>query len=158
VHRVVPFGREQKRAEFGAVHPVPLGLGDLGAADVLGGVGRDATVDVREPVVAAHRGQPTVDGGGRQASLFHRHPVELDVGSGRRQRCYSMVAGPLEEPAEIVPVGVEGAAAVAGQERDRRQVSLVRTRTRQLEGRDGGGGIGHGHPPSLDHHSQRHAP
>ena len=126
VHRVVPLSGEQEGAELGAVHPVPLGLGDLGAANVVGGVGEDATVDVGEPVVATHRGQPPIDRRGRQASLLHRHSIELDVASGRRQRCHSAVAGPLEEPTEIVPVGVEGSAAVAGQERDRRQVSLIR--------------------------------
>ena len=98
VHRVVPLSGEQEGAELGAVHPVPLGLGDLGAANVLGGVGGDATVDVGEPVVATHRGQPPIDRRGRQASLLHRHSIELDVGSGRRQWCHSAVAGPLEEP------------------------------------------------------------
>ena len=39
VHRVVPLSGEQEGAELGAVHPVALGLGDLGAANVLGGVG-----------------------------------------------------------------------------------------------------------------------
>ncbi len=98
VHRVVPLSGEQEGAELGAVHPVPLGLGDLGAADVLGGVGGDATVDVGEPVVATHRGQPPIDRRGRQASLLHRHSVQLDVASGRRQWCHAVVAGPLEEP------------------------------------------------------------
>jgi hypothetical protein len=34
VHRVIPFRGEQERAELGAVHPMALGLGDLGAAHV----------------------------------------------------------------------------------------------------------------------------
>src|SRR3954447_20599605 len=45
------LGSEQEGAEFAAVHVVALAWGHLGSADVLGGVRRDAPVDVREPVV-----------------------------------------------------------------------------------------------------------
>jgi hypothetical protein len=39
------------------------------------------------------------DGSSRAPSpLFHRHPIELDVGSGGRRRCHAMVAGQLEAP------------------------------------------------------------
>jgi hypothetical protein len=52
---VVALGGEQEGAELGAVQPTCLGVVNLGAMNVLGGDRRDATVDVREPVEAAHR-------------------------------------------------------------------------------------------------------
>ena len=137
MHRIELLRGEQERAELGAVHPVALGLGDLGPADVLGGVGGDAAVDVCEAVVAAHGRQAPVDRRRGQSPLLHRHPVQLDVRPGGRQRFDAVVGRPLEERAEIVPVGVERAAAVADEERKRSELSLVGNRAGHLKGVDG---------------------
>ena len=61
VGSVEVFGSEQEPSELTAVHGVLFGGWDLGAANVLGGVGADSAVDVREPVVAAHGRQSPVD-------------------------------------------------------------------------------------------------
>jgi hypothetical protein len=74
---VEPFGSEQERAQLGTVHAVTLAGRDLGATDVLGRVRRDSSVDVSEPVEAAHRRQPTVNRRGRKPTLFHRGAVQL---------------------------------------------------------------------------------
>ena len=47
------------------------------------------------------------------------------MGSGGLQDRKAVVGCPLEQVAQIVTVGVEGSAAVAGQERHRGQLSLV---------------------------------
>jgi len=57
---------------------------------------------------------------------------------GGRQRFDAVVGRPLEERAEIVPVGVEGAAAGAGEERDRGELSLVGSGAGHLKGVEGG--------------------
>ena len=55
------LGSEQQGAKFAAIHAVALAWLHLRSADVLGWVRRDAPVDVREPVVAAHCRQSPVD-------------------------------------------------------------------------------------------------
>ena len=73
------LGSEQEGAKFAAIHAVALAWLRLRSADVLGGVRRDAPVDVLEPVVAAHCRQSPVDRRGRQAAVLHPAAVELDV-------------------------------------------------------------------------------
>ena len=55
------FGGEQEPAEFGTVESMALGRMNFGSADVLGWVGGDSSVDMREPVQAAHGRESTVD-------------------------------------------------------------------------------------------------
>jgi len=135
---VVAFGGEQEAAEFTAIHRVLLAGFDLRPANVLGRVGGDAAVDVSEPVVAAHCRQSPVDRRRRQSALLRRGAVDLDVGSGRGEHVEVLVGGPLEEVAQIVPVGVERSVAVARQERSRRQLRLVRPTVRLVVGGDDG--------------------
>ena len=52
---IKPLGREQERAELGAVHAVTLGRLHLGPAHVLRRVGGNTAVDVSEPIEPAHR-------------------------------------------------------------------------------------------------------
>lgn len=61
VGAVVVLGGEQEHAELGPVEASSLGGMDLWPSDVLGWVGAHATVDVSEPVEAAHRRQPTIN-------------------------------------------------------------------------------------------------
>ena len=63
--------------------------------------------------------------GGRQAAFLHRGPVQLQVGSGGLQHGKVVIGGPLEQVAQVVAVGLEGPAAVAGQERHRGQLVFV---------------------------------
>ncbi len=119
------LGGEQERAERGSVHPRGLGGVHRRAAHVLGGVRRDAPVDVREPVEAAHRREPAINRGRGEASFFEVDPEQLDVGPGGCQHVEPDVVGPLEERAQVVAVGLAGAAAVAGQERGDSDVGLV---------------------------------
>lgn len=65
------FGGEQEPAGFSAVHPMALARMDLRASNVLRRVRPDPPVDVREPVVAAHRRQPPVDRRGREFRFVH---------------------------------------------------------------------------------------
>jgi hypothetical protein len=58
---VVLLGGEQEHAEFGAVKSAGIRGVHLRAADVLGEVGPDPPVDVREPVEARDRGEPPID-------------------------------------------------------------------------------------------------
>ena len=80
---VESFGGEQERPELGPIHTMTLGRAHLGAADVLGGVGRDAPVDVSELLGAAHRRESPINCRGGQPVLFHGRPVQLNVGPGR---------------------------------------------------------------------------
>ena len=98
------------------------------SAHVLGGVGWDAAVDVGEAVVAAHRRQPPVNRRRRQPTFVHPRPVQLDVRARRRQRRHVDVVAPLEELAQVRSIRLQGAAAVAGQERHRRQLALIEQR------------------------------
>jgi len=79
---------------------------------------RDSSIDVGEAIEAAHRRQARVDRRRCQASVFHPASVQLDVGPGRGEHGEVFVGCPLEEAAEIVAVGLERSAVVAGQERD----------------------------------------
>jgi hypothetical protein len=99
----------------------------LGASYILGRVGRDPPVDVGEAVVAADRRQTPVDRRGSQAPLLEGTPVELDVRSGRLENGDADVVSPLEEGAQVVTVGVEGAAAVAGEKRGRSELGVVKS-------------------------------
>ena len=119
------LGSEQEGAEFAVIHAVALAWLHLRSADVLGGVGRDAPVDVREPVVAAHCRQSPVDRRGGQAAVLHPAAVELDVGSRRGQHGQADIGRPLEEATKIVAIGVKGSAAVASKERSRSQLRLI---------------------------------
>lgn len=109
VGSVVAFCGEDEDAEFGAVHASGGRWVDLGSADVLGRVRGDAAVDVRETVEAAGRGQASVHGGWGQAALFEAAAVGLDVWARGAKDVEFDVVGPLEEVAEAVAVGIEGA-------------------------------------------------
>ncbi len=100
------LGSEQEGAKFAAIHAVALAWLHLRSADVLGGVRRDAPVDVREPVVVAHCRQSPVDRRGREAAVLHPAAVELDVGSRRGQHGQADIGRPLEEATDIVAIGV----------------------------------------------------
>jgi len=113
------FCGEQKPAEFLAVEAGALAGVDLGSAYVLGGVGSNVAVDVRESVEAAHGGEPPVDRGRCQSSVFERRPVGLDVWAGRGEHVEFAVGGPLEERAQVVAVRVERVSVVAGEKRCR---------------------------------------
>jgi hypothetical protein len=110
---VEAFGGEQERAQLPSVHAVALARLDLGSADVLCRVRRDASVDVSEPVEAAHRRETPVNRGGSQPALLERAAVKPDVRAGSLQHGKADVDGPLEEAAEILTIGVERAAAVS---------------------------------------------
>jgi hypothetical protein len=69
---------------------------DRRPTDVLGWVGGYPAVDVGEPVEAADRGEPTVDGRGGETLLLHGRPVELDVGTLGVEHRQMGVGGPLE--------------------------------------------------------------
>jgi hypothetical protein len=125
VGAVVVLGAEQEPSELTAVHGVLLRWLDSWPAHVLGRVRRDAAVDVREPVVAAHRRETSVDRRRGQAALFHGRPVDLDVRPGRCQDHEVLVRGPLKEGAQVLTVGLEGSAAVPGEERRSRQLRLI---------------------------------
>ncbi len=116
---------EQKPAQLVAVETSTFARVDFGAADVLGGVGGDASVDVSEAVEPAHRRQAAINRRRGQSALFHVLAVQLDVSSGRGQDLEPDDAGPIEETAEVLPVGVQGPAVVAGQERHRGDLRFV---------------------------------
>ena len=121
----VVLGGEQEPSEFTAIHRVLFTRFDLGSTHVLGWIGRDATVDVGEAVVAAHRRQPPIDRRRRKPALFHRRAVDLDVGSRRVEHRKVLVGGPLEVVAQVVATRLEGATVVAGQERGSGDLGLV---------------------------------
>jgi hypothetical protein len=116
---------EQEDAEFGAIQPAGVGGVDLGSAHVLGGVGADASVDVCEPVEATDRRESTVDRRRREAAVLHPGAEQLDVRPARPHDTDAVVAGPLEEAAQVVAVRLERAAAAAGKERDRSKLRLI---------------------------------
>jgi hypothetical protein len=122
---VVLLGGEQEHAELGAVEPSSVTRVDLRASDVLGRVRADAAVDVSEAVEPADRRQPSVDRGGGETAPLHPGPEQLDVRAGCRQHIDVVVRGPLEEPAQVVPVGLEGPSAVAGEERRCCELHLI---------------------------------
>lgn len=122
---VVLLGGEQEDAELGAVETASGRRMNLGSPDVLGRVRGDATVDVGEPVEPTYRRQAPVDRCRRQAPLLHPGAVELDVRPRRGEHAEPAVGRPLEEPAQVVAVGVECASAVAGQESDRGELRLI---------------------------------
>ena len=122
---VEPFDGEQERPELGSVHPVAAVGMDLGAADVLGRVGRYAAVDVGEPVEATDGAEPAVDRRRCQPALFHRRAVQLDVRPGRPEHVETVLARPFEEHVQVVPVGVERATVVTSQERHRGELCLT---------------------------------
>jgi hypothetical protein len=98
---------------------------DLGSADVLGRVRADPAVDVSEAVEAAHRREPPVDRRGGEPSFLHGDSPQLDVRPGCGEHGHVMVSGPLEEAAQILAVRLEGAPAVARQERRGSELGLV---------------------------------
>ncbi len=124
---------------------------NLRSADVLRRIRPDPTVDVSESVEAAHRRQATVDRRRRQSLLLHPTAVQLDVRTRRREYDELVVRRPLEEPAQVVAIGIQGAAAVAGQERDSGELRVIDDEVvcRQLDCRRRGLDGGHGCCPPL---------
>ena len=139
---VEAFGGEQEHAELAAIQSPRVGRMDLWSSDVLGWVGCDDPVDVRESVEAAHRRESTVDGGGGQTALFHGHSKQFDVRTSRSHHLDVVIVSPLEEPAQIVPVRLECPAVVARQERGCSHLLLVEAPAgRLLCGRHGCRGV-----------------
>ena len=122
---VIALGGEEERAEFGPVEPPPFVRVDLGSPDVLSRVGGDPSVDVGKPVEPADRRQSPVDGRGRQTSLLHVSPPQLDMGSGGFEHGQTHVSAPLEEHPHVVAVGLEGTPAVAGEVGGRRHLGII---------------------------------
>jgi hypothetical protein len=117
---------------------------DPGSADILSWIGGDPAVEVCE--VAAHGGEPAVDRGRREPACVQPSPVQLDEGSGRGQRGQTDVVGPLEVLAQVDPIGLQRAAAVAGEECRRGELGLVKQRKLGWQHRwSGGTGLEHGH-------------
>jgi hypothetical protein len=104
----------------------PLGGWVDAGAHVLSRVGADSAVDVGEAVVAAHRRQATIDRRGGEPAFVKPRPVQLDVDPGRLQRWNPDGGRPLEELTQIGAIRLEGATPVAGQERHRGQLRLVK--------------------------------
>lgn len=98
---------------------------DLWSSDVLGRIRRDDPVDVRELVEAAHRRESTIDGCGGESALFHGHSEQFDVRTLGQHHLDVVIVSPLEEPAQILPIRLERAAAVARQERGCSHLLLV---------------------------------
>jgi predicted metal-dependent hydrolase len=98
---------------------------DLGPADVLGGIGPDAPVDVCESVEATHSREPTVDRRRREPAVLHPGAEQLDVRTARLHDDDAVIAGPLEEAAQVVAIRLERATAVTGKERDRSKLRLI---------------------------------
>jgi hypothetical protein len=122
---VVVLSGEQEHAELGAIQSPSVRCVDLGSADVLGGVGADAPVDVREPVVPTDRREPTVDRRRGEPAVLHPGAEQLDVRTPRIHDGDAVVAGPLEEAAQVVAVRLESATVVTGKERDRSKLRLI---------------------------------
>jgi hypothetical protein len=80
---VEAFGGEQEHAELGAVETACVVGMELGASDVLGRVGVDAAVEVRESIEPAHSGEATVHRRRGEATLFHPRSVQLDLRARR---------------------------------------------------------------------------
>jgi len=89
-------------------------------------VGRDASVDVSEPVEAAHGREATVDRRRGQAAHFHGGAVQLDVWPRRVQHDQLPVGRPLKERPQVISIGVQGSAAVPSEKRDRCQLRLIK--------------------------------
>lgn len=102
---VEPFGGEEEPSDLSSVHAAPLARVHGGSAHVLGRVGRDPPVDMREALEPAGRGQSAVDCRSGQARFLHRRPVHLEVGLSCLEYRQAVIGGPLEEVAEIVTVG-----------------------------------------------------
>jgi hypothetical protein len=115
-------------------------------AHVLGRVRRDPAVEVGEAVVPAHGEEPPVDRGCREPASVQPRPVQLNMGSGGLERLQTNVVSPLEELAQVGPIGLQRAAAVAGEERSRSELGLIQQRELGSQHRWGHGtGLEHGH-------------
>jgi hypothetical protein len=122
---VVVLGGEQEHAELGAIQAPGVRCVDLGSAYVLGGVGVDAPVDMREPVEPTDCREPTVDRRRGEPAVLHPGAEQLDVRTARLHDGDAVVGGPLEEAAQVMAVRLERAAVVAGKERDRSKLRLI---------------------------------
>ena len=112
---VIAIGGEEERAELASVESPHFAWVDLGTADVLRRVGGNPSVDVGKSVKTADSGESAVDRRGRQTSLLHVGPPQLDMGPGGLEHGQSHIGAPLEKDAYVVAVGLKGASAVAGQ-------------------------------------------
>jgi hypothetical protein len=118
------LGSEQEPGRLTPIHPAPLRGLSLRPADVLGGVRGDASVEVGEPVAAAHRARRPVDRR-RVAALLHRRATPLEVSASRGKHTEAMVVSPPEEAAQVMPVGLQRVVSVAGRERRCRELGFV---------------------------------
>ena len=125
---VEPLGGEQERAELPTVHPVALTGLHLGSTDVLGRVRRDPSVNVSEPIEAAHRREPPVDRRRRQLPFLHRGAVQLNVRPRCLENLQPVITRPLKEHAQVMPVGLQRSAAITSEESHCRHLRLIKPR------------------------------
>jgi len=121
---VVALGREEESAELASVEPTPLARVDLGPAGVLRWVRGDPAVNVGEAIEPADGGRSAIDSRGSQAPFLHGAPPQLDVSPLGLEDVETDIGTPLKEGAQVVAIGLEGSAAVAGQVRSRRYLGL----------------------------------
>lgn len=121
---VVLLRGKQEDAEFGAVEASCVGGMNLGSTHILRRVGSDSAVDVGVAVETADGRQAPVDRRCRQPVLLHPAAVQLNVRPYRGEHGELVVGGPLEA-AEIMPIGIEGAPAAAGEEGDGSHLRVV---------------------------------
>jgi hypothetical protein len=136
--------------ELSTVHAPDFVSEDARSANVLGLVRPDSAVDVREPIEAADRREPSINGGWCKASFFEGCPVQLDVATGSVENIETCVRGPLEVGPKVVTVCLKSPPAVASQECSGRQVPLVRNGRTIVSGENLGYSFQgqHLHPPS----------
>jgi hypothetical protein len=120
---VEALGGEEEGPEFATVHAPDLISKDSWAADELGWVRPDSTIEVGEAIKAAHSREPPVDGRRCKSPLFESGAVQLNVTSGCGEDVKTGISGPSEVGPKIVPIGLEGAVAITSQECSHSQVS-----------------------------------
>ena len=118
---------EQEGTQLPTIEASTLRWMDLRTPDVLGWVGAHPSVDVGEPVEAAHGRQPAVDRGRSKAPLFHGRSVELDVRPLRLQHGETDVGGPLQEAPEVEAMRIERSSVVASEEGGGRHLRFIET-------------------------------
>ena len=122
VGMVEPLGGEEEPAELAAVQPTPLRRMDLRAANVLGRVGLDPTVDVGEAVEATRRRQAAVLPAPRSTIEVRYNSRWVRVASSTAMLWSAAHWNRLRRSWRV---GVEYPAAVAGQECHGGQLGLV---------------------------------
>jgi hypothetical protein len=122
---VVALGGEEEGAQLGAVETPARARVHLGATDVLGRIGTDPPVDMREAVEAADGGESPVDGRGGQPAFLAGGPPQLEVRPLGFEHRQSDAGAPVEVATQVEAVGLEGSTAVASQEGRPSHVSFL---------------------------------